>query len=109
MPSPQPVPIPFGSGQWSMWPDFVLRSAGFPFGALHAALAVEPAGEGFDGADARVGGRGRARGGAGPDAVRMPLLWQTPGVLALWVDWLLPPADQPARRNVRRRASEHTV
>jgi len=106
--------LPFGDGGWALWRHFVLRSAGFPFGALSQALSDDnitdsdiPAG--FDWARSMAAGIGRALRLAACDDVLLALLWQNPRVVTLSVDWLLRSAGSVRHRNARRRASEHTV
>jgi hypothetical protein len=105
--------LPFGDGGWVLWRDFVLRSAGFPFGALTEAVSDDDADgdalTGFDWARSVAAGIERALRLAASSEVRMALLWQNPQVVDLSVDWLRSSADSAVHRNARRRASEHTV
>ncbi len=106
--------LPFGDGGWTLWRNFVLRSAGFPFGTLAQAVSDDGTADGdalagFEWARSVATGVERALRLAASDEVRLALLWQNPRVVELSVDWLRSSADSARHRNARRRASEHTV
>ncbi|MEV0353214.1 lantibiotic dehydratase [Nonomuraea sp. NPDC050680] len=107
--------VPMSQGQWWIWRDVGLRSAGFPFSALEdladeplAALADDP---GDDGAFLRAWETGTSRGVqrmiqiAETEAIRSALVWQNPDILEHVVDWLKRHGDT-SERNKRRRRKE---